>query len=86
MQSKALRDAERELKDILVWSGNKDVWDEMQRERVRMIKERTEREEAAKRAKAQARLDLVDRFLIFVSFVAIMVPVYGFGMYMLLKK
>ena len=38
--SKALRDQEKELKDLLFWSGNAPVWEEMQAERVRMIKER----------------------------------------------
>jgi hypothetical protein len=42
MHSKALRDAEKELKEMLIWSGNKDVWDQMQAERVRMYKERAE--------------------------------------------
>ena len=46
MASKALRDNERELKDILVWSGNADVWNEMMAERVRMAKERRAAEQA----------------------------------------
>lgn len=40
MASKALRDNERELKDLLYWSGNAQVWDDMIKERVRMMKER----------------------------------------------
>ena len=40
MASKALRDHEKELKDLLYWSGNAQVWDEMQAERLRMMKER----------------------------------------------
>ena len=46
MASKALRDNEKELKDILVWSGNADVWNEMMAERVRMAKERRAAEQA----------------------------------------
>jgi hypothetical protein len=40
MASRALRIHEKELKDILFWSGNADVYYEMQAERLRMIEER----------------------------------------------
>jgi len=46
MASKALRDNERELKDILFWSGNARVWEDMQAERTRMVKERIAAEQA----------------------------------------
>lgn len=46
MASKALRDNEKELKDILVWSGNAEVWNEMMAERTRMAKERRAAEQA----------------------------------------
>ena len=36
MQSKALRDAEKDLKEMLIYSGNSEVWDQMMEERVRM--------------------------------------------------
>lgn len=85
MQSKALRDAEKELKEILIYSGNKDVWDEMMAERVRMYKERAKLEEEKKRAKAQADADLIDRALIFISFTAIIIPVFAFCFHVLTK-
>lgn len=40
MQSRALRAHEKELKDILFWSGNAEVYYEMQAERKRMMEER----------------------------------------------
>ena len=46
MASKALRDNEKELEDILFWSGNADVWNEMMAERTRMAKERRAAEQA----------------------------------------
>ena len=55
MQSKALRDAEKELKEMLIWSGNKDVWDEMMAERVRMYKERAKLQADIKNAKITSR-------------------------------
>ena len=40
MQSRALRAHEKELKDILFWSGNADTYYEMQAERKRLLEER----------------------------------------------
>ena len=77
MQSKALRDAEKELKELLVWSGNKDVWDEMMRERVRMYKERAKLQADIKNAKIKAQTDMIDRALIFISFSAIAIPAFA---------
>jgi hypothetical protein len=53
LASKALREHEKELKDILFYSGNAPVWEEMMAERARMIKERNtmEREEAERKQK-----------------------------------
>jgi hypothetical protein len=78
MQSKALRDAEKELKEMLIWSGNKDVWDEMMAERVRMYKERAKLQADIKNARIQAQADMIDRLLIGTSFMAIAVPVVLF--------
>ena len=86
MQSKQLRDAEVELKNLLVWSGNKDVWDEMQRERVRMFKERKEREEFAKRAKAEGHMAVIDKILLWICFAVIVFPIYGFILYGMTSK
>lgn len=75
MQSKALREAEKQLKDILIWSGNRDVWDEMMRERIRMYKERAEEERKRKEIIAKAHADMVDRVLIGTSALAMAVPI-----------
>jgi hypothetical protein len=86
MHSKALHDAERELKDILYYSGNADIWKQMMAERVRMYKERARLEAEKKEAEAKAKADLIDRVLIFVSFVAIAIPVLSFSFAMILRK
>jgi hypothetical protein len=78
MQSKALRDAEKQLKDLLIWSGNKDVWDEIVRERIRMFKERTAAEKKRQEIIAKAHAEMVDRVLIGTSILAIAVPVVLF--------
>jgi hypothetical protein len=63
MQSRALRQHEKELKDILFWSGNADVYYEMQAERLRMMEERRaedrrieEQKQKDREAKAQAMM------------------------------
>jgi hypothetical protein len=86
MQSKALRDAEKELKEMLIWSGNKDVWDEMMAERVRMYKERAKLEADIKNARIQAQTDMIDRLLIGVSFMAIAIPVVMFSFAMIVRS
>jgi hypothetical protein len=63
MHSRALRQHEKELKDILFWSGNAEVYYEMQAERLRMIEERRaedrrieEQKQKDREAKAQAMM------------------------------
>ena len=85
MQSKALRDAEKELKEMLIWSGNKDVWDEMMAERVRMYKERAKLQADIKNARIQAQSDMIDRLLIGISFMAIAVPTVMFSFAMIVR-
>ncbi len=85
MQSKALRDAEKDLKEMLIYTGNKDVWDEMMAERVRMYKERAKLQADLKNAKIKAQSDLIDRALIFISFAAIAIPLFAFCFHMIVR-
>ncbi len=77
--------SEKELKEMLIWSGNKDVWDEMMAERVRMYKERAKLEADIKNARIQAQTDMIDRLLIGISFMAIAVPVVLFTFAMITR-
>ena len=85
MQSKALRDAEKQLKELLIYSGNGDVWDQMMAERVRMYKERAKLQADIKNARIQAQADMVDRLLIGTSFMAIAVPTVLFTFAMITR-
>jgi hypothetical protein len=85
MQSKALRDAEKQLKELLIYSGNGDVWEQMMAERVRMYKERAKLEADMRKARAQAHTDMLDRVLIGVSFMAIAVPTVMFSFAMIVR-
>jgi hypothetical protein len=55
MASRALRQHEKELKDILFWSGNADVYYEMQAERKRMMEERQAEEKRIEEQKQKDR-------------------------------
>ena len=74
MQSKALREAEKDLKEMLIYSGNGDVWEQMMKERIRMYKERAAQESKDLQAKAKKQQGLIDNLLIFISSIATMVP------------
>jgi len=81
MQSKQLRDHEKELKDLLFWSGNAQVWEEMQAERLRMMKERNAAEKAIADKKQKDREAMAELFMnsmYFIGALLIVVPViYG---------
>ena len=85
MQSKALRDAEKQLKELLIYSGNGDVWEQMMAERVRMYKERAKLQADLANARIKAKSDLIDRVLIGTSFMAIAVPTVLFTFAMIAR-
>ena len=86
MQSKALRDAEKQLKELLIYTGNSDVWNQMMAERVRMYKERAKIQADLKNARIKAQSDMIDRALIFISFCAIAIPVFAFSFAMIVRQ
>ena len=80
LASKALREHEKELKDILFYSGNAPVWEEMQAERARLIKERNalEREEAERKQKdKEVKVAIIMNTLWISGASAIVVPLVG---------
>ncbi len=74
MNSKRLRDAEKELKELLIYSGNGDVWEDMLRERTRLIKERNAAEREMIKMKAKQREQMAEDILtIIVSLVGLFI-------------
>ena len=69
MASKALRDYERELKDLLFWSGNAQVWEEMMAERTRMAKERAALEKIEANRLQKKREDIAEAVLTTLSLI-----------------
>ena len=86
MASKTLRESEKSLKEMLIWSGNKDVWDHMESERVRMYKERAEAERRRAAADRKAKQDILDAFLMVSCFSAVLLPVFFFSLVMLSRS
>ena len=89
MASKALRDSERELKDLLYWSGNAPVWDEMMAERLRMMKERNAAEKAIadkKQKDKEALANLFMNIMYFIGGLMIIVPVIGGTFYIISNR
>ena len=60
MQLKQLQDAENELKQMLIWTGNDDVWNAIMLERNRMVTERKKAEAKAAQAKAVRAKEISD--------------------------
>lgn len=76
MNSKRLRDAEKELKELLIYSGNGDVWEDMLRERTRLIKERNAAELEMVKARAKKREQMAEDILaIVVSLVSLFIVI-----------
>ena len=89
LASKALRDDERYIKDLLFMTGNAPVWEEMMAERVRMHKERSEMErtmlEQRQKDKEAAGAALMN-VLLFVAAIAMIVPIGGLAWEFLIKR
>lgn len=81
MHSDALREQERELKDIILWQLFKpEMWEHMIKERARLFKERAEaeREEAARELAHKKKM--ADAFFFSMYFIAGSVVLFAFVM------
>ncbi len=81
MHSDALRQAERELKDMIIWQlGKPEIWEQMIKERTRLFKARAEAEhEEAKRALAHKK-KMADQFIFAMYFIAGSVILFAMAM------
>jgi hypothetical protein len=77
--SKALRDHEKELKDILFWSGNAPVWHEMQAERLRLIKQRNAAELLITQAAIKKKEEIMEIGLMILVFIGVMLILVSIG-------
>ena len=89
MASKALREYEKELKDILFYSGNAPVWEEMMSERTRLIKERNtlEREDAERKQKdKKMKVTIIMNTLWLTGASAIIVPLVSVAFHVITNR
>jgi len=81
MHSNKLREDERALKDMIIWQmGKPQIWDDMIRERTRLMKERNEAERAAAEAEAKRKKELAEGIMFGISLIAGLAVVAAFAM------
>jgi hypothetical protein len=81
MHSDALRQAERELKDMILWQLNKpQIWEDMIKERTRLVKERATAEREEEKRQLEHKKKMADTFMLAMYFLAGSVVVATFGM------
>ena len=71
MHSDALRQAERELKDMILWQlGKPEMWEHMIKERTRLFRERAEAEQAEAERELAHKKKMADQFIFGMYFLA----------------
>jgi len=71
MHSDALRQAERELKDMILWQlGKPQIWEQMIAERTRLFRERAEAEQAEAERELAHKKKMADQFIFGMYFLA----------------
>jgi hypothetical protein len=87
MHSDALREAERELKDMILWQlGKPQIWDQMIKERTRLFKERAEAEREEEARQLAHKKKIAEQIMFGMYFVAFSVVLFaiimmGVGIY-----
>ena len=87
MHSDALRQQERELKDMIIWQlGKPQIWEDMIRERTRLFKERAEAERAEEERQRLHKKKVADQIMFGMYFVGVSmflfaVVMVGIGIY-----
>jgi len=81
MQLKQLQDAENELKQMLIWSGNDAVWNSLMLERNRIVSERKKTEAETAHAKA-IRAEEISDIINFGLWTALVLSIVGLVAYL----
>ncbi len=81
MHSDALRQAERELKDMILWQlGKPQVWEQMIAERTRLFKERAEAQRAEEERELALKKKMADQFIFAMYFIAGSIILFAIAM------
>lgn len=92
IHSDTLREAERELKNLIVWNlGKPEVWEQMIKERTRLFKERAEAERAEAKRELERKKKVADQVIFAMYFAGIGVLLFalvmgGIGVYRVIKE
>lgn len=78
MHSDALRESERQLKDMIIWElGKPQIWEQMIKERTRLFKERAAAEKAAAERERERKKKLAQQGLFALYFVTFSVVIFA---------
>jgi hypothetical protein len=81
MHSDALRQAERDLKDMILWQlGKPELWEQMIKERTRLFRERAEAERGEEKRQLEHKKKMADQFIFAMYFIAGSVIVFAIAM------
>ena len=81
MHSDALRQAERDLKDMILWQlGKPELWEHMIKERTRLFRERAEAERGEEKRQLEHKRKMADMFMTAMYFLAGSIVVATFCM------
>jgi len=81
MHSDSLREAERELKDMIIWQlGKPQVWEQMIKERNRLFKERAEAEREEQKRQLAHKKKMADQFMFAMYFLGFGAILFAFVM------
>jgi hypothetical protein len=81
MHSDALRQAERDLKDMILWQlGKPELWEHMIKERTRLFRERAEAERGEEKRQLEHKKKMADMFMTAMYFLAGSIVVTAFCM------
>ena len=81
MHSDSLRQAERDLKDMILWQlGKPELWEHMIKERTRLFKERAEAEREEDKRQLAHKKKMADMFMTAMYFLAGSVVVAAFAL------
>ena len=81
MHSDALRQAERELKDMILWTlGKPELWEHMIKERTRLFKERAEAQREEEKRQLEHKKKMANMFIFGMYFLAGCVILFAFVM------
>lgn len=87
MHSDALRQAEKDLKNLIIWNlGKPEVWEQMTKERIRLFKERAIAEAEETNRQIQKKKEAADRAIFAMVFLAVSAVIFcmvfaGIGIY-----